>query len=109
VCAVLGEPVKSWVDAKKILSNPTLQSQMLGKLEEMADAATLDVPLDADAREHVLQLMQDVDADTILQVKQPCLHFSCHVSVSFVLWLVSCSLHHHQNVQSGVPEHHSVV
>ena len=70
VCVVLGEQVKSWDAAKKILGSSSLQDQMLGKLEEMADATTPGVPLDAEAREDVLQLMQDVNADTIQEVSE---------------------------------------
>ena len=46
---MLGENCADWGHGKRIIGNPSLKDQMLGKLEQMGDATVPALAMDADA------------------------------------------------------------
>ena len=59
-CCVLGEAVPSWDAAQKLLATSLLKDRLLAALDEMADTARSDAPLDASGRRELLVLVQEL-------------------------------------------------
>ena len=59
-CCVLGEAIPSWDAAQKLLATSLLKDRLLAALDEMADTARSDAPLDASGRRELLVLVQEL-------------------------------------------------